>query len=132
MPHFIINCAVAPPTITQQPDDVTIQALQDATFSCEAGGFEVKYEWKRHNSISVIGRQPNFTISRATPSDEDQYYCVAMTKGGYAFSNNVTLTVNGKKDLPWPPGFLKSLSYGYVCVHVCMCVCFSTPEAVNN
>ena len=42
------------------------------------------------------GRQSSLTISRATPSDEGQFYCVAMTEGGYAFSNNVTLRVNGK------------------------------------
>ena len=86
---------VAPPTITKQPASANIQALQEATFTCKASGFEVKYEWKRHSSNRVIGRQSSLTISRATPLDEDQYYCVAMTEGGYAFSNNVTLTVNG-------------------------------------
>ena len=93
---MLFNCTVAPPIITEQPADVTIQALQDATFSCEANGFEVKYEWKRHNSKNGIGKQSTLTISRAIPLDEDQYYCVAMTEGGYAFSNNVTLTVNGE------------------------------------
>ena len=42
--------------------------------------------------------ESNLTIPRATPLDEDQYYCVAMTEGGYAFSNNVTLTVNGENN----------------------------------
>ena len=69
--------------------------LQDATFTCEARGFEENYEWKRHDNSDIIGRQPSLTISRATSLDEDQYYCVAMTEGGYAFSNNVTLTVTG-------------------------------------
>ena len=86
---------VAPPNITKQPTNVTIQVLQDATFRCEASGFEVKYEWKRHDNNSIIGRQFNLTISEATSLDEDQYYCVAMTEGGCAFSNNVTLTVTG-------------------------------------
>ena len=87
--------------ITRQPTNQMITALQDVTFTCGAEGFDVKYEWKCHSgSISgtrVSGRKKSsFTISRITPSDEDQYYCVAMTEGGYAFSNNVTLTVNGK------------------------------------
>ena len=73
-----------------------VEALEYAIFTCKAVGFEVKYEWKCHNSESIIGNQSTLTISRATPLDSDQYYCVAMTEGGYAFSNNVTLTVNGE------------------------------------
>ena len=59
----------------------------------------MKYEWKRHNGNvtgSVTGvRYSILTILRATPSDEGQYYCVAMNKGGYAFSYNITVRVNG-------------------------------------
>ena len=73
-----------------------ITALQDVTFTCVAKGFEVKYEWKRHNGRVSDRKQSTLTISEATPLDEDQYYCVAMTEGGYAFSNNVTLTVDGE------------------------------------
>ena len=84
--------------IIRQPTNKMITALQDVTFTCEAKGFNVKYEWKRHINSSVIGRQSTLTISRATPLDSDQYYCVAMTEGGYAFSNNVTLIVNGENN----------------------------------
>ena len=82
--------------ITGQPTKQMITALQNVTFTCKAEGFEVEYEWKRHSGSVTGGRQSTLTISRATPLDEDQYYCVAMTEGGYAFSNNVTLTVNGE------------------------------------
>ena len=87
--------------ITTQPTSQMIIALQNVIFSCEAEGFDVEYEWKRHNGSftgsRVTGRRrSNLTISRATPLEEDQYYCVAMNEGGYAFSNNVTLTVNGE------------------------------------
>ena len=58
----------------------------------------MKYEWKGHNGTVTGGThaQSSLTISEATPLDEDHYYCVAMTEGGYAFSNNVTLRVYGK------------------------------------
>ena len=82
--------------ITRQPTNKMITALQDITFICRAKGFYVKYEWKRHNGRVTIGKQSTLTIPRATPLDSDQYYCVAMTEGGYAFSNNVTLTVDGE------------------------------------
>ena len=80
---------------TRQPNN-RITALQDVTFTCTAKGYEVKYEWRYHENNSIIGRGFSYTISRATPLDEDQYYCVAMTEGGYAFSNNITLRVNGE------------------------------------
>ena len=82
--------------ITRQPTNEMITALQDVSFICEAKGFGMKYEWKRHNGRVTGGRQSTLTVSRATPLDSDKYYCVAMTEGGYAFSNNVTLTVNGE------------------------------------
>ena len=84
--------------ITRQPTNQMITALQDVTFTCEAKGFELQYEWKRHSGSVTGGRQSSLIISRVTPLDEDQYYCVAMTEGGYDFSNNVTLSVNGKND----------------------------------
>ena len=73
--------------ITRQPTNQMITALRDVTFTCEAKGYEVKYEWKRHNgSITNKRRRSSLTISRVTPLDEDQYYCVAMTEGGYTES----------------------------------------------
>ena len=89
---------VAPPTITKQPSDVMVEAMEHAILTCKARGFEVKYEWKRYNSENIIGNQSTLTIPVATPLNSDQYYCVAMTEGGYAFSNNVTLTVNGENN----------------------------------
>ena len=71
-------------------------ALQDAILTCDAKGFEVKYEWRRHNSVNIIGSRPKLTITRATPLDVDQYYCIAITEGGYVFSDNVTLRVDGE------------------------------------
>ena len=87
--------------IIKQPSNQIVTALQNVTFTCEAKGFEVEYEWKRQNG-SLTGnrisdrRQSTLTVSEASPLDVDQYYCVAMTVGGYAFSKNVTLIVNGE------------------------------------
>ena len=82
--------------VTRQPSRGMITALQRVTFICEAKGYMVVYKWKRHRNSSVIGRESSLIIPRATPLDSDQYYCVAMTEGGYAFSDNVTLTVDGE------------------------------------
>ena len=95
-----MTCLVAPPFITKQPTNQKIIALQDVTFAFEAKGFGVIYIWKRHkNSTTIsIGKRSSLTISKVTPLDEDQYYCVARTRGGYAFTNNATLKVDGKSD----------------------------------
>ena len=81
--------------ITKQPTNKMITALQDVIFTCEAKGFNVKYEWRRHNGRVTGGKQSTLNISEATPLHSDQYYCVAMTEGGSVKSNNVTLTVDG-------------------------------------
>ena len=83
---------------TRQPTNERITALQQVTFTCTAKGYEVQYEWRHHKNNSIIGTGPTYSISRATPLDDGQYYCVAMTEGGYAFSNNVTLRVDGEND----------------------------------
>ena len=87
---------VGPPIITERLKSKNTTALQTVKFTCSAKGFKVKYKWRRHNSSSIVGEKPMLIISEATPLDSDQYYCVAMTEGGYAFSNNVTLTVDGE------------------------------------
>ena len=89
---------VAPPMITKQPSDVMVEALEHAIFTWRVIGFEVKYEWKRYNSESIIGNQSTLNISRAIPSDAGQYYCVAMTEGGFVRSNNVTLTITSESN----------------------------------
>jgi len=75
---------------------MSVVALQNVIFTCEAEGFNVRYEWRRHNSSGNIGGKSSLTITKATPPDEDQYYCIAMTEGGKVFSNNVTFNVDGE------------------------------------
>ena len=91
----VTTFTVVPPIITLQPNDQNIIPFQNAAFTCKARGFRVRYEWKRHNGKITVGKQSTLTIF-ATPFDEDQYYCIAMNTEGYAFSNNVTLVVDGK------------------------------------
>ena len=78
---------------------VSVVALQNVMFTCEAEGLNVKYEWRRNSGSVTNRKQSSLVITRATPPDEGQYYCIAMTEGGKVFSNNVTLSVNGKENL---------------------------------
>ncbi|XP_065918151.1 carcinoembryonic antigen-related cell adhesion molecule 5-like isoform X3 [Dysidea avara] len=89
-----VNITVAPPVITKQPTNKTVDVLQSVIFGCEAVGFEVRYEWRRHSSSSMFGNESILTISKVTPFDEDFYYCVAITDGGLVVSDAALLTVN--------------------------------------
>ena len=96
----------APPVFILQPDDkVTVAALENVTFICEAKGFNVKYEWRYYNgsvhyTVSNYDSNSTLTLNRVTPSNAGHYYCVAKTGHGrdqHVFSHHVTLTVNGNK-----------------------------------
>jgi len=92
----------APPTIIRQPMNKTVNALENITFTCEAKGFHVRYEWRRYDDIdnfTIINNDSTLTLSEVTPSDEGEYDCVAMTGKNHhrAYSDRFTLTVNGNK-----------------------------------
>ena len=80
----------------------TIVVLNDATFTCTPISIEPdEYSWHRvdddvpsHSSGQNTNR---LTIRRVLPADDGQYYCMAKLFGHCAVSNNVTVTVEGKK-----------------------------------
>jgi len=97
---------VAPPVITMPPTNKTVDILQNVTLVCEAMGFKVRYEWRRHKSSGIIGNQSILIISKIIPFDEDFYYCTAVTDGGHVVSNAALLTVNCENCVPLKICFL--------------------------
>ena len=94
----------APPVFIIQPTDITAVALETVTFTSEAEGFHVRYEWRYYSdninssSYSVKSNSSTLTLHSVTPLDEGYYCCVAVTgKDNKIFSNNATLTVNGNE-----------------------------------
>ena len=94
----------APPTITHQPMDKVAIALNSVKFTCGAKGFHVTYEWRYYNNNGFVVKSNSSTLTllEVTPLDIGIYGCVAMTGHGKShlhqvFTNNVTLTVNGKQ-----------------------------------
>ena len=71
---------------------------QNATFHCEAEGFQVTYSWKKCNGDvhQMYTRCSHLlTLSNVTPFDSGQYLCKAKNDGGTTSSNIVRLEVKG-------------------------------------
>ena len=87
--------APTPPTITQQPTNVTVTAGQPATFTLTATGTApLTYQWFFNGS--TVGTNSNsYTISQTTLAQTGaQIYVTVTNTAGHVTSQTVTLTVN--------------------------------------
>lgn len=93
------------PFITDQPDDVTVDEGQQATFTVEATGEEpLIYQWQMlidSTWTNVSGANSDtFTIASTTTDDAGQYRVFIANSSGSATSDAVTLTVNVVGEAP--------------------------------
>ena len=98
----VVSIVAAAPRFIQQPTNITAMAFENVTFTSEAKGFHVRYEWRHYNdsdsNYSVKSNSSTLTLYGVTPLDQGRYCCVAMTgRHHQIFSHNATLTVNGTK-----------------------------------
>ena len=90
--------------IKTHPVNNSVKALTRATFACSASninGVTHLYSWHRNNgdipSTRSTGQNTStLTITRAIPSDEGMYYCIATNDGGSTSSRSASLTVDGE------------------------------------
>jgi polygalacturonase len=91
-----LSVTLAAPTITQQPQDLTVIPTQTATFSVAAVGSEpFTYQWY-FNTITPLTDATNsaFTIPSPQPGDAGIYSVIVSNPVGTAISSNAVLTVN--------------------------------------
>ena len=84
-----------PPTITQQPANVTVTAGQSASFTVAAtGDAPLAYQWQR-NGVAIAGAtSTTYTLAATVLGDSGATFRAVVTNGaGSATSNNATLTV---------------------------------------
>lgn len=82
---------IAPPVITSQPQNVTVCAGEPASFSVEATGQFLTYQWRR-NGVNISGANAStYTIPATTPAHAGIYDVVVRNQ---VVSNPATLTVN--------------------------------------
>ncbi|NOT74369.1 MAG: T9SS type A sorting domain-containing protein [Cyclobacteriaceae bacterium] len=90
-----------PPTITSQPQPVTIIQGQTATFNVLASGsVPFTYQWQK-NGVNISGATARiFTINNAQASDAGQYRAVVTNSVTSVSSNEALLTVNPPPAIP--------------------------------
>jgi autotransporter passenger strand-loop-strand repeat protein len=97
---------VGAPTITTQPNNVTVNVGQAANFKVVATGGGLSYRWQKlinnswvnvssSNTSSFTGAtSASFTITAVVASDAGTFRVVVSNTGGTVDSKSVTLTVN--------------------------------------
>jgi alpha-tubulin suppressor-like RCC1 family protein len=90
---------IAPPNITNQPQNVTTMVFSNATFSVSAAGSSLFYQWLKNGTNLATGGNMSgvtgsvLTILSPQLSDAGQYSVVVSNIGGAVASSNATLTV---------------------------------------
>lgn len=96
----------APPTITNEPANLTVVAGNQASFYITAtGSYPRTYQWYKGTppSGTAAGATSDpFTISSALASDAGSYYAVITNDYGSATGTAVTLTVNPATPITFP------------------------------
>ncbi|MBN1982146.1 MAG: immunoglobulin domain-containing protein [Chitinivibrionales bacterium] len=85
------------PTIVKHPTDVEVFKGEQATFSVEATGTNLRYQWKRNGSDLSSDTATVLTIKAAVKEDNNvTFSCVVKNSAGEAASNNAKLTVKNR------------------------------------
>ncbi len=99
--QFVSGGGGTPPTITDDPDDLTVDEGEDATFTVSAtGDAPLSYQWQMdgvdlNNGGGITGATTDtLQIADCVPDDEADYRCVVTNAYGSATSNAAALTVN--------------------------------------
>jgi DNA/RNA endonuclease G (NUC1) len=89
-----VNPAAAGPTITGQPQSKTVIVPSGNTFSVEATGTGLTYQWKK-NGANIGTNSASYTVSATDLNEVSAQYSVVVTDSSNASvtSENATLTV---------------------------------------
>lgn len=91
-----VNSPPVPPTITAQPQDLTVLSGRTASFvAAAAGSATLSYQWLRNGTAISGASQPNYTTPALAWTDTLGSYSVLVSNSaGTATSRAATLTVN--------------------------------------
>ena len=96
---FAFLILVTSPIFVSHPISQQVDLAQIATFTCNAIGGNVNYQWRIGSGsfpIKVTGINSNtLVIPDVRSSDDNTYTCVASNEGGNVSSNATRLTVTG-------------------------------------
>lgn len=94
----------APPVITTQPANQTVNSGQAATFSVVATGTSLTYQWKIGSTSIPGATAASYTTPATSATDNGSQFEVTVSNpGGSVTSNAATLTVNSKPLITMQP-----------------------------
>jgi fibronectin-binding autotransporter adhesin len=107
-----VTTVSGPPTIDQQPVNVTVATNGSCYFEVKATGFSMTYQWYRNgavlaNSGNISGATSSMlVVDNANVADAfsgaNGYYCVITGAGNYSTNSTTnSLTLVAKKNLEW-------------------------------
>ena len=105
-----------PPRVTAQPKSATVMRGKTVTFTVEAVGEDLHYQWQyRRAGVSTwtnwsLKTSASVEVTGATTNDGSQYRCVVSNSGGHVNSAAATLTVIDPIDPPKITAQPKSVS----------------------
>lgn len=96
----VVPPAVEAPSITKQPQPVSVKVGETATFTVEAAGEGLSYQWRVNKNdnagfVDIVGANSESYTLNAVSKDCNgyQYQCVVSNAGDSVTSGTVTLTV---------------------------------------
>ena len=96
----VVPPAVEAPSITKQPQPVSVKVGETATFTVEAAGTDLSYQWRVNKNdnagfVDIVGANSESYTLNAVSKDCNgyQYQCVVSNAGDSVTSDTVTLTV---------------------------------------
>jgi hypothetical protein len=94
--HFMaLIASPGAPVITSQPQNLTVNMGEDATFSVTAGGNSpLYYQWMFKTSGIIGATNTTYIRTNAQPGDAGSYFVVISNQLGTVTSINAALTVN--------------------------------------
>ena len=91
------------PTITDQPDNITVPEGQRATFQVTASGAApLAYQWKKNGVNLSGGNSATYSIPTVMPSHAGSYQVLVSNSAGSVLSRTATLTVGPFNSAPSP------------------------------
>ncbi len=104
----VLNVTVAtptpePPEIVVHPEDQAVFAGESVTFTVEAVGIDLSFQWQRNVEPVDGATGPAFTIESATVDDAGEYSVVVSNMAGSVVSDTATLEVHGPPEIVEDP-----------------------------
>ena len=78
----VVTQAGSNPVITTQPIDLTVSQGNSATFSVQATGQNLSYQWKRNGVDIIDARNSSFTVSSTSIATAGEYSVVVSSDNG--------------------------------------------------